>query len=159
MTTSSPVHHRPKAKKARSRFSHGLLLTVGLLLLVAVLGLGLVVRQYEPDYYKPARVALVSARQQLEASYIPEQALLANLQTAHRDLQQAILSLQQAELLSADRQEIESLRRSLLALQDPNRLTSTTPQQLQQSYRRIEDQLNALIARIETSGHSAKSDH
>ncbi len=159
MTTDSPVHRRTATKKARRRFPRGLLLTVGLLLLTCVLGLGLIVRQYEPDYYKPARVALVSTRQQLEASYIPEQALLVNLQTAHRDLQKAIVSLQQAELLSSDRQEMESLRMSLLALQDANRLTHTTPQQLQQSYRRIEDQLNARIARIETSGHYATSDH
>ncbi len=94
---------------------------------------------------------MVSSRQQLEDSYSHEKMTLKQMQTSHRDLQAAIDALMQAEKIgSVDRQQLESLHKRLQRLQDPESLSGSTTEQLQQSYRDTESQLDSLISQIES---------
>jgi hypothetical protein len=148
---SLPLRENPTPKRGKRRYVRNPFQPVSLVLLAVLILLGVYLRQYEPDYDQPARVALVSARQQLEDSYSHEQMTLKQMQTSHRDLQAAIDSLLQAEKIgSLDRQQLESLRKRLQTLQDPESLSGSTTAQLQQSYRDIESQLDSLIWQIES---------
>lgn len=127
-----------------------------LLIVVVVLGAAIVTylmlnaRNSAPDYYVPARTALVTAKERLEVSYGEEANLLTLLQQTHRDLETAVEALDQASIDPELRNEVDTLRLRLRALEDVKRLEKTTPEQLKNSYHAIEAQLDALIAKLET---------
>lgn len=129
-----------------------LALVVGVIAIAGVIYLGFMLHESGPNYYQPARVALVSAQRQLAESYSHEKALLEQLRIVHNELDAAMGDLQKAEYLDhADQREIESLRLRLKALEDAKQLSHTTPEQLQESYQSLTAQLDALINRLERS--------
>jgi chromosome segregation ATPase len=111
--------------------------------------LGSVLHDREPNYYQPARKALVTARQRLEQSYTHEATAIKELKVTHRELETAIAALNKARVDPAYQRNIETLRTRLQALEDIERLEQTSPEQLQQSYHEIADQLSALIEKLE----------
>jgi chromosome segregation ATPase len=111
--------------------------------------LGSVLHNREPNYYQPARKALVIARQQLEQSYTHEATAIKELKITHRELETAIAALNKARVDPAYQRNIETLRMQLQALEDVERLEQTSPKQLQQSYHEITDQLSTLIEKLE----------
>ena len=137
------------AARRRRRTLRIAVLVTALGTLVGLVSLGLMVRQNDPDYYEPARTALVSAREQLEASYSQEAALLAMLRKTHHDLEAAIRSLDKAKVAPRHRRDMAILRERLRALEDVERLQHMTPDQLHESYREIELQLSNLIGALE----------
>lgn len=116
---------------------------------VGLIYIGLAIRHTEPDYYRPARSALVAARQHLEMSLGQETALLEQLQESHKNLESAIAALDEASVDPNVRDDVAALRVRLRALEDVNRLQNTDPQQLRESYRAISHQLSALIDNVE----------
>jgi hypothetical protein len=121
-------------------------------LAIAIAGfmyLGSVLHDKEPNYYQPARKALVIARQQLEQSYTHEATAIKELKITHRELETAIAALNKARVDPAYQRNIETLRIRLQALEDIERLEQTSPKQLQKSYHEIADQLSALIEKLE----------
>jgi hypothetical protein len=121
-------------------------------LAIAIAGfmyLGSILHDREPNYYQPARKALVIARQQLEQSYTHEATAIKELKITHRELETAITALNKARVDPAYQRNIEMLRRRLQALEDIERLEQASPKQLQKSYHEIADQLSALIEKLE----------
>ena len=114
--------------------------------LAAAIYFGPALREQEPNYYDPARTALVNARLRLEESIGHEQALIAQLQMAHEELDAAIAQLAKAANLDpADRTRIESLRSILLSIESNDRLGAISSKKLQQSYQDLLAQIEALI--------------
>lgn len=110
-------------------------------------------REQEPDYYNPARTALVNARLRFESSLGHEQALINQLRLAHEELDSAITQLSRAaDLDPADRARIEGLRTGLQAIERADRLGETTAAGLQQSYRDLLAQMDVLIRDLENRG-------
>jgi septal ring factor EnvC (AmiA/AmiB activator) len=125
---------------------------VGVVAVAGVIYLGFILHESGPNYYQPARVALVSAQRQLAESYSHEKALIEQLHTVHSELDAAMADLEKAESLDhADKREIETMRVRLQALEDARQLSHTTPEQLQESYQGLTAQLDALINRLERS--------
>ncbi len=106
-------------------------------------------RDTRPNYYAPARTALVTAKERFEVAFGEESNLLNYLQETHRDLENAIAALEQARIDPELRHDIDTLRLRLRALEDMKRLQHTTPEQLKQSYHEIGAQIDALIAKLE----------
>ena len=123
---------------------------MGIIALAAAIFFGPALREHEPDYYNPARTALVNARMRVEESLAHEQALIAQLQMAHEELDSAITQLARAANLDpADRARIEALRSSLLSTERPDRLGEISSDKLYQSYRDLLAQMEALIADLD----------
>jgi chromosome segregation ATPase len=117
-----------------------------LLIIVVVAYFGPVLRNREPDFYDPARTALINARQRFEESLVHEQELRNHMQMAHRQLQSALDELSRVEALDpAHRAGIESLRARLQAIENPQDPGAASPGELQQSYRDLLTQMDALI--------------
>ena len=104
---------------------------LGIIVLAAAVYFGLVLREQEPNYYDPARTALVNARLLFEESLGHEQVVIDQLQKAHEEQDSAITRLAEvADLDPAYRTRIESLRASLLSLENPDRLGETSTEKL-----------------------------
>lgn len=134
---------------------------VAIVLVVGFTGLiyiGLLLRATGPDYYQPARTALVEARQKLEASYNHEAVLLEQLRSTHHDLEAAIVALAQARVSPGDELEVAKIQTRLRALEDVRDLEKLSPEQLHQSYRDIEAQLTALVEKLERTQDDRQSD-
>lgn len=128
------------------------LATVAALLIAAAIAayLGTEIRDSGPNFYAPARTALVNAQQRLSEAYTRYSALLELLHNAHADLDAVLGELNKAARLDPrDRDEIQALARRLGELDDARRLDRMTIGQLQQGYRELSDELNALIERME----------
>jgi septal ring factor EnvC (AmiA/AmiB activator) len=141
------------ADRSRIRLlpSAGLLLAV--VVLAGVVYFASLIRQSEPDYYQPARAALVAAQKRLADSYQHETALIEQLQISHRDLDAAINELQKAARKApGNQQRIEDLRVRLHALADPDWLAKADTKQMQQSFRELSDEIDALIVELQHAG-------
>ena len=116
--------------------------------LAAAVYFGPALREHEPNYYDPARAALIKAQRQFEESLVHEQVLIEQLKMAHEGLDSAIAQLAKvADLDPAHRSRIESLRKSLQSIENQNSTDSgeTNPEKLQQAYRDLLAQIDALI--------------
>jgi len=129
---------------------HYVVLGLAIVLLAAAIFFGPSLREQEPDFYDPARIALVNARQRFEESLGHEQALVEQLQMAHAELESAIGQLEMvANLDPAHRTRIESLRASLRTIENSDRSGNTDPELLQQSYRDLLTQMDELIGEMD----------
>ena len=66
-------------------------LVVGAIAVAGVIYLGFMLHESGPNYYQPARVALVSAQPQLAESYSHEKALLEQLHIVHNVKNSAVV--------------------------------------------------------------------
>lgn len=124
-----------------------------ILALAAVIYFGPKLREQEPNYYDPARTALVNARLRFEESLGHEQALIAQLQMVHKELDSAIAQLgRAADLDPADRARIEDLRASLLSIEQTDGPEKLGSEELYQSYRELLAQMDALITDLDNRG-------
>jgi hypothetical protein len=138
------------AEHRRRRY---VVLGLGIIALAAAIYFGPVLREQEPNYYDPARTALVNARLQFEESLGHEQVLIDQIQMAHEELDSAITQLAKvAELDPAYRTRIEALRSSLLSIENTDHPGETSPEKLQQSYRDLLAQMDALITDLDNRG-------
>jgi len=134
-------------KHRRRRY---VVLGLGIFALAAVIIFGPALREQEPDYYDPARTALVNARLRFEESLGHEQALITQLQMVREELGSAIAQLDKAaDLDSADRTRIEAMRSGLLSIEHPENPGELNPDELQQSYRDLLAQMDALITELD----------
>lgn len=141
------------AQREEHRRRRYVILGLAIIALVAALYFGPAFREQEPNYYDPARTALVNARLLFEESLGHEQVLVDQLQMAHDELDSAINQLSKAaDLEPAFRTRIASLRARLLALEDPDSPGETSPEKLRQSYRDLMAQIEALITELDNRG-------
>jgi septal ring factor EnvC (AmiA/AmiB activator) len=104
-----------------------------------------------PDYYDPARAALVEANLHLNEAYNYEQDLLTQITNAHRELSTAIRYLQQAEDAEPKtKREIDALQARLTALEDREQTKSLTPADLHATYRALTEEIEALVHRYQS---------
>jgi exonuclease VII small subunit len=123
---------------------------MGILALAAVSYFGPMLREQEPNYYNPARTALVNARLRFEESLGHEQALITQLQMVREELDSAITQLDKAaDLDPADRARIKTLRSSLLLIEPHDGLREPSSNELHQSYRDLLAQMDALITDLD----------
>jgi hypothetical protein len=129
---------------------------LAIIFLAAVIYFGPALREREPNYYNPARTALVNARLRFEESLGHEQALISHRQLAREELNSAITQLAKAEDLDpADRARIEALRSSLLSIENPDRPDELSSKKLHQSYQHLFAQMEALITELEKQEHQS----
>lgn len=106
--------------------------------------------QESPDYYRPARTALVTAQKHLAESYGRETVLLEQLEAVHRESRAAVDELTRAaDLDPRNRAEIQALARRLDELQDARRLDQRTPDELRAAYHDLSRRVTALIDELE----------
>jgi septal ring factor EnvC (AmiA/AmiB activator) len=120
--------------------------------LAAAIYFGPALREHEPDYYDPARAALIKAERQFEESLVHEEVMIDQLKMAHEELDSAIAQLAKvADLDPVHRSRIESLRKSLQSIERKNSADpgETNPEKLQQDYRDLLAQIGALIKDID----------
>jgi len=142
MSTKLKLLQQAEARRRRRYWVLGLIIIV----VAAVIFFGPALREQEPDYYNPARIALVNARMRFEESLGHEQALIEQLQMVHKELGSAIVHLAKAaDLDPADRARIEAMRSTLESLENPERLRKASPEKLQQSYRELLAQMETMI--------------
>jgi len=123
---------------------------VGVIALIALLYIGFEFRDREPNYYTPARTALVNARLRFEESLGHERALIAQLDKAHQELGSAIDRLALAANLDpADRARIEVLRSNLLSIESDDHLGEMSPKKLHQLYGDLLAKMDTLITDLE----------
>ena len=135
---------------ARHRHRRYVVIGLGILALAAVIVFGPALREQEPDYYDPARTALVNARLRFEESLGHEQALISQLQMVREELDSAITQLgKAADLDPADRARIEELRTRLQSIGRSGTLGELSSYELHQSYRELLAQMDALIADLD----------
>jgi len=134
----------------KQRRRRNIALGLGILVLAAVIFYGPALREQEPNFYNPARTALVNARLRFEESLGHEQALIAQLQLVHEELDSAITHLgKAADLDPADRARIEALRSSIQSIERPDALVESSANELHQSYRDLLAQMDALITDLD----------
>ncbi len=135
------------------------IITRGALIALAVIGLtgliylSLMVRQTEPDYYQPARTILITVRERLDASFSGEAQLIKQLKNTHKELEAAIAALDQLNIDPEYQHDVDALRIRLRTLEDAKHLSQTSPEQLHLAYREIEDQISALIDKLDRREH------
>lgn len=125
---------------------------IALLTLILVLALWLLflLHQSEPNYYQPARAALVAARHRLHEYYSHESVIIQELRKAHNELEATISLLNKAEDLDpTDQQRLNALRLRLRELDDVKQATHMNPEQLHDSYRAVAEGLDELIHKLE----------
>jgi hypothetical protein len=143
----------PPSKTEEHRRRRQVVLGLVIIALAAATYFGPMVRKQEPNYYDPARTALVNARHLFEESLAHEQVVINQLQMAHEELDSAITRLAKvADLDPIYRTRIESLRASLLSLENPDRPGEASPERLQQSYRDLLAQTEAMITELDNRG-------
>ena len=121
------------------------ILSVGLAIYI-----GLEFRENGPNYYAPGRTALINARLKFEESLAYEQAVLVEKQKAHKEIIQAIDQLAKAEDLDpADRSRIEDMRQTLMAIDKADCNGGASPEQLQQQYHDLLNEIDTLISNTE----------
>ena len=136
---------------------HYVILGLGIIALATALYFGPELRDREPNYYDPARAALLNARQRFEESMVHEQELISHRQIAREELKSAITELARAANLDpADRARIEDLRSSLLSIESPDSPEQAGSQNLHQSYHALFEQMEALIADLEDRSRKTK---
>jgi len=129
-------------------------ITLFLLILVLALWLLFLLHQSEPNYYQPARAALVAARHRLHEYYSHESVIIQELRKARNELEATISLLNKAEDLDpADQQRLDALRLQLRQLEDVKQATHMSPEQLHTSYRAVAEGLDELIHKLEMSTH------
>ena len=132
------------------RRRRSLVVGLGVIALIALLYTGFEFRDREPNYYTPARTALVNARLRFEESLGHERALIAQLDKAHQELDSAIDKLAMAANLDpADRVRIEALRSSLQSIESDDRLGETSPRKLHLLYGDLLAKMDTLITDLE----------
>jgi hypothetical protein len=140
----SATHGRPRIPK------RNLLFVAAGLGLAAAVYFGWLMRANDPNFYEPARSAVVDVRFHLSEIYAHEAAAIEQLRLVHRDLGDALDQLSKAALLDTeDRQELEQLKARLQELEKAAIRTAVTPDQLKHSYRALSHDLDALIGRLE----------
>ena len=143
----------PKPNKDRSADRQRALRS-GAAILVVVLFLGGLILLVDfadkrPDFYQPARSPITEAVLILSETYGEEKELLKKLGRVHRQLENAIALLGQAERLAPeDKQQIETLRMRLQALEDIDFAPDTDPRALQRTYQDLTEQLSALAENL-----------
>ena len=146
MTTEQNLRQQA-VNRRRRRY---LVLGAGIIALTAVVAFGPALRKQEPDYYDPARTALVNARLRFEESLGHEQALITQLHMVREELGSAIAELEKAaDLDPADRARIEAMRSGLMSIEHPDKPGELNPNELHQSYRNMLAQMDALITEID----------
>jgi hypothetical protein len=141
------------AQTDEHRLRRSVVLGLGIIALAAAIYFGPALREKEPDYYDPARTALVNARLLIEESLGHERAVVDQLKMAHEELDSAITQLTKAaDLDAAYRTRIEALRARLLSIENTDRSGETSPEELQQSYRDLLAQTQALITELDNRG-------
>lgn len=146
MKSSTPANINLPEQMEGHRRRRYIVLGLFIAVLAAILYFGPMLRKQEPNYYDPARVALINAKQQFEESLVHEQVLIDQLNMARAELDTAISQLARVAALDpAHRAGVESLRANLLALENPEHPGTTSPEQLKQSYRELLMQMDALI--------------
>lgn len=149
MTTKLDLPVKTEEHRRRRYVVLGLIIIV----LTAAIYFGPVVRKQEPNYYDPARTALVNARHLFEESLVHEQVVIHQLQMAHEELDLAITRLAKvADLDPVYRTRVESLRASLLSIENPDRPGEASPEKLQQSYQDLLSQMEAMITDLDNRG-------
>ncbi|MCG6870363.1 MAG: hypothetical protein LJE91_17020 [Gammaproteobacteria bacterium] len=134
----------------QQRRRRSLVLGLGIIALISLLGIGFEFRDREPNYYAPARTALVNARLRFEESLGHERALIAQLDKAHQELDSAINKLALAANLDpADQARIEDLRSSLLSIESGDRLGETNSTKLHRLYGDLLAKMDTLITDLE----------
>lgn len=146
MTTEQNLYQK-SVKHRRRRY---IVLGVGIFALAVVIIFGPALREQEPDYYNPARTALVNARLRFEESLGHEQALIAQLHMVREELGSAIAELEKAaDLDPADRARIEAMRSGLMSIEHSDEPGELNPNELQQLYRDLLAQMDAMITEID----------
>jgi chromosome segregation ATPase len=146
MTTEQNLYQK-SVKHRRRRY---IVLGVGIFALAVVIIFGPALREQEPDYYNPARTALVNARLRFEESLGHEQALIAQLNMVREELGSAIAELEKAaDLDPADRARIEAMRSALMSIEHSDEPGELNPNEQQQSYRDLLAQMDAMITEID----------
>lgn len=119
--------------------------------LVAALGVGavLLVLEFGHDsrvFSDPALADLLRAQSYLNRSFGPEQHLLSESRTAHRDLEAATSYLAAAEHADpTTSQQIDELRSNVRALETGKGAEHMKPQELDTRYRNLRRQIQGLI--------------
>jgi predicted TPR repeat methyltransferase len=145
--TTKPNRSLQTAARTRRRY---VVLGLGIIAMVAAIYYGPSLREQEPDYYNPARTALVNARMRLEESLGHEHALIAQLQMAREELDSAIANLARAaDLDPADRARIDALRSSIQSIESPDQPGEASPEKLHQAYGELLAEMEALISDLD----------
>jgi DNA repair ATPase RecN len=148
MSADSPPYTGKKAPTIR-HWRRGLAIAF-LLVLILSIWLALLLHDKEPNYYQPARAALVGAHHRLNEYYSHESIIIQQLREAKVELDAALSMVAKAENLDpADKQLLDELSQRLRHLDDIKQATRMTPALLQNSYRAIAEQLDELIHRLE----------
>jgi|GEM_PF-3494425 hypothetical protein len=146
MTTEQNLYQQA-VKQRRRRY---IVLGAAIVALAGVIIFGPALRQQEPDYYDPARTALVNARLRFEESLGHEQALITQLHMVREELASAMAELDKAaDLDPADRARIEDMRSGLMSIEHPDKPGELNPNELQQSYRDLLARMDALITELD----------
>jgi hypothetical protein len=102
-----------------------------------------------PNFDAPGRSILSKAELRLAESYNDEKILVDKLHKMHSNLDKVIQLLTQAEQLDqADKQIIETIRKRLQALENPDKLAATNPDSLHQAYKEMMDTLSQLTRKL-----------
>ena len=150
MKSRNQIKPRLHPKREKHRRRRYVLMGLGIIALAAAVIYGPALRKQGPNFYNPARNALVNARLRFEQSLDHELALVDQLQQAREELDLAITELgKAADLDPADRAKIEQMRSKLLSMESPDHLEQLGSQELFQSYRDLLAQMEALIADID----------
>jgi hypothetical protein len=144
--TESP--QQPPVAEPSTRRRKAWLIAGGVLALAVLAYLATQLHDAQPDYYQPARTALVTAKQRFAVSYSEENDLLANLHQTHQDLQSVIETLDKAGVEPAYRNELEQLRERLRRMMDMQHLEQIDSQQLNAEYAAIEAEFDVLIKKL-----------
>jgi hypothetical protein len=146
MATKQNLHYQPLKHRRRRYVALG----VAVFALAAVIFFGPTLREQEPNYYNPARTALVNARLRFEESLGHEQALITQLQMVREELGSAIAELDKAAGLDpADQARIKAIRSGLLSIEHPDNPGEPGTNELHQAYRDLLDQMDALITELD----------
>ena len=135
----------------RQRLRRYLVLGIVILSLGLAIYIGVVNRDQGPNFYAPGRAALMNAKQKFEESLVYEKALIEKKRMAHKEIILAIDQLARAEELdSEDRARIEGMRASLLAIDNADCLGGSSAIQLQEQFREVLNEMDALISKTES---------
>lgn len=139
---------QPSSPETAKRLHRVLSVLAGLAALAITGYLALMLHESQPDYYQPARTALVTAKQRFAVSYSEENDLLESLRQTHQDLTSVISKLDDAGVDPAYRADLEHLRARLQQLTDVQYLEQLSSPQLADEYSAIEAEFDALIAKL-----------
>ena len=143
------VEPKPLGRILRRVFVILLLLT-----LIPALWLAFLLHDEEPNYYRPARAALVVARHRLNEYYSHESVIIQQLRKAHIELDAAMSMLNKAENLDpSDKKRLDSLSLRLRRLKDVKQAALMSPDQLHDSYRAVAEELDEITHKLELPNH------